>query len=81
MFETLKTTMFSLSQFEIHERSEVSCSKATFSSLSTALGRDVFQSGRRKGVESSAQERIGDEVIERRSLMKRRKSVGDRTEP
>ena len=52
-----------------------------FSSLSTAVGRDVFQSGRRKGVESSAQERIGDEVIERRSLMKRRKSVGDRTEP
>ena len=44
--------------------------------LLTAVGRGAFQIERvmKGGV-------LGDEVTERRSLMKSRKSVGDRTDP
>ncbi len=78
----MKDTRFLLPQSEMRARSEVKRSSA--SSLESCkfsrvglLSKEIEKCK----VESSAYEWIGQFVIERKSLMNKRKRMGDRTEP
>ncbi len=78
----MKDTRFLLPQSEIRARSEVKRSAAPSleSCKSCRLGLLSKEIEKCK-VESSAYEWIGQYVTERRSLMNKRKRVGERTEP